>query len=145
MASSAPFHRVLVDTGPLVALLRRNDVHHELCSQTLRGIRPPLLTCWPVVTEAAWLLRGQPRAIARLYEGPKAGVFQLLPLGDEALDAIAALAKKDANLRPQLADLALVHLAERERLDIIFTLDRRDFSTLRRKGRKAFRLLPESF
>lgn len=136
--------RVLVDTGPLVALLRRNDIHHQVCVETLCKIRPPLLTCWPVLTEAAWLLRDLPRALQRLYDGPQMGVFRVLTLPEGSLESIAEMARKYRSLRPQLTDLALVHLAEQEAIDAIFTLDRRGFTVLRGKRGKAFRLLPES-
>jgi hypothetical protein len=46
------------------------------------------------------------------------------------------------DMQPQLADLALLRLAERENLDTVFTLDRRDFTVFRLKGRKPLRLLP---
>lgn len=143
MASRPAIRQVLLDTGPLVALLRRNDIHHDACANALRVIRPPLLTCWPVVTEAAWRLRDLPRSLQRLYAGPKDGVLRVLSLPDDALTSIGAMAKRYRNLRPQLADLALVHLAEEHDIDTIFTLDRRDFSTFRRRRSKAFRFLPE--
>jgi len=142
--SGATFDRVLVDTGPLVALLRRNDVHHQRCRETMRLIRPPLITRWPVLTEAAWLLRDRPRALAHLYSGAKEGVFQLVSLDELCLDSIAALAKQFQGLRPQLADLALLHLAEREGIETVFTLDRRDFTAFKLKDRRPLRLLPES-
>ena len=52
--------RVVADTGPLVAIVRRREKSHKRCCATMKVIRPPLLTCWPVLTEAAWLLRDDP-------------------------------------------------------------------------------------
>jgi uncharacterized protein len=134
---------VLCDTGPLVALLNPNDAEHARCAKTLSFIQPPLLTCWPVITEAAWLLRTDPGAASRLLKGAEAGLYQILDLQSDALAEIEKLYAKYRNLSPQLADLALVHLAQREEIRTILTLDRRDFSVYRWKGRNAFYLLPE--
>jgi len=49
-----------------------------------------------------------------------------------------------ANLRPQLADAALVYLANRDDIDTIFTLDRRDFSVYRSAKNRPFRIVPET-
>lgn len=135
--------RVLCDTGPLVAVLNPNDAEHTRCTDTLRLIQPPLLTCWPVLTEAAWLLRADPQAVSRLLTGVEAGLYQILDIKPDALAEIERLYAKYRSIAPQLADLALVHLAHREEIKTVFTLDRRDFSVYRWKGRTAFHLLPE--
>jgi hypothetical protein len=46
------------------------------------------------------------------------------------------------NIRPQLADAVLVYLAERDGFDVIFTLDRRDFSVYHAGRKHAFRIIP---
>ena len=48
---------LLVDTGPLIALLDRRDRYHGWVRDTLDAVRPPLLTCEPVVTEAFFVLQ----------------------------------------------------------------------------------------
>jgi len=134
--------RVLVDTGPLVAILSRQDAHHQTCVEALRVMSGPLVSCWPVITEAAWLLRSSPRAVQQLLGSVDYGFLELLPLQGSEAKAIASLMKRYESIRPQLADAALVYLAGRERIETIFTLDRRDFSIYRTGRRRSFRILP---
>jgi uncharacterized protein len=138
-----PASRVLIDTGPLVAIFAPEDLHHEICVETLRGMNAPLYSCWPVITEAAWLLRSSARAVQRLLAIMNSGLLELLPLAGTEATAIAALMKRYEGIRPQLADAALVYLAEREGIETIFTLDRRDFSIYRTARRRSLRILPQ--
>jgi predicted nucleic acid-binding protein len=131
-----------VDTGPLVAILSSADQHHETCVETLRHLPGPLFSCWPVITEAAWLLRAYPRAVQQLLRSMDSGFLELLPLaGTEAKD-LAEVMKAYQDIQPQLADAALVYLADREGIDTIFTLDRRDFSVYRSARKRPFRIVP---
>jgi uncharacterized protein len=134
--------RLLIDTGPIVAIMLTSDEHHEACVGQLRHIQGPLLTCWPVITEAAWLLRSYPEAVRTLLTSFNGRPFELIPLGETDLLAIAALLAQYKNLGIQLADASLVHLANREAIDTIFTLDRRDFTVLRLAHGKKIRLIP---
>jgi uncharacterized protein len=136
--------RILVDTGPLVAILSDQDEHHLSCVAALKEMPGPLLTCWPVITEAAWLLRRSPRAIQQLLASMDSGLIEILPLAGSEAKSVSAIMKRYENIAPQLADAALVYLAGRERIEMIFTLDRRDFSIYRGARRRAFRLLPET-
>jgi predicted nucleic acid-binding protein len=134
--------KVLVDTGPIVAILLESDEHHEACVEQLHRIRGPLLTCWPVITEAAWLLRAYPQAIQKLLSGFHGRPFELVALSETDLGGIAAVFAKYEGLRIQLADASLVHLANREKIEIMFTLDRRDFGVLRLAHGKKLHLIP---
>jgi hypothetical protein len=135
--------RVLVDTGPLVAILSRQDTHHQQCVEALHELPAPLLSCWSVLTEAAWLLRSSPRAVQQLLGSMQGGFLELLPVAGAEAKAIAALMKKYESIRPQVADATLVYLAGREKIDTIFTLDRRDFSIYRPSHKRSFRIIPE--
>jgi predicted nucleic acid-binding protein len=135
--------RILVDTGPLVAIFDAEDAHHRTCVQVLEGLDGPLYTCWPVITEAAWLLRHSPRAVHRLLGSINTNFVDLLSLSGSEAEAVAALMKKNESIRPQLADIALVYLAGRDGIDTIFTLDHRDFSIYRANRRRSFHIIPE--
>jgi predicted nucleic acid-binding protein len=133
---------VLIDTGPMVAILSPDDEHHAACITQLHRIKGPLLTCWPVITEATWLLRTYPRAIETLLSSFGGQPFELLSLNESDLLGIASILAKYEDLHVQLADAALIYLANREGIETIFTLDRRDFGVMRLARGKKPRLIP---
>jgi predicted nucleic acid-binding protein len=133
---------VLVDTGPIVAFLSKSDQHHAACVEQLHHIKGPLLTCWPVITEAVWLLRAYPRAAGMLLSSFNGRPFELLPLTEADLPGIASVLSKYQDLGIQLGDAALIHLANREGIETIFTLDKRDFGVMRLSRGKKPRLIP---
>ena len=135
--------RALIDTGPLVAIYSEDDADRQRCRQALPKLKPPLLTCWPVLTEAAWLLRKRPDALPQIVQGFGNGLLALAPLDADDLAAIDAIMRRYQDAGLQLADAALVHLAEREGIRTIFTLDRRDFSIVRLKRNRPLQLIPE--
>ena len=122
---------VLVDAGPLVALLHRDDTHHRRCVDALRAIRDPLATVWPALTEAMYLLSFSWLAQKALWEWIETDTVKLLPLERDDTPRMKELMRKYRDLPMDLADAALVRVAERERIHSVFTLDRRDFTVYR--------------
>jgi predicted nucleic acid-binding protein len=140
---AAVIARVLLDTGPLVALLAADDSRHEACVEHLHSFAPPLLTSWPVLVEADWLLRNSHSAVQQMMLWIQAGTIRVLPLGDEAIPWITTFLRKYRKLKPQMADASLVYLAEQNDIHTVFTLDRRDFLVYRFGRNQRFRVLPE--
>lgn len=138
-----PDRSPLLDTGPLVALLSATDAQHRICLDTFAKLNPPLLTCWPVLTEAAWLLRKQSRPLDRITDAHAAGLFEVLILGNDCLAEIAAIMRRYEDIGLQLADAAPAYLADREGIRTVFTLDRRDFSIIRLKRNRPLRLIQQ--
>lgn len=133
---------VLVDAGPLVALLKRNDDHHAEVVAALKDIRDPLLTVWPVMVEAMYLLAYSWEAQRALWEILETDVVRLLDLDETDVPEMKRLMEKYRDLPMDMADAALVHVAGREGIRRVLTVDKRDFGVYRlpRKGR--FTLLP---
>ena len=48
---------MLTDTGPLVALVDKRDAHYKDGSDFFKRLRVPMVTTWPCLTEAVYLLR----------------------------------------------------------------------------------------
>jgi len=133
---------ILVDAGPLVALVDSDDQHHAKCVDALKGFREPMATVWPPLTEAMYLLGDLPKGQEALWEMLDRGALQLLTLDADDAPRIRELMKKYASRRMDLADAALLRVAEREGIGKIFTVDRRDFSVYRLHGRIRPALLP---
>jgi predicted nucleic acid-binding protein len=130
--------RVLLDTGPLVALHARDDRWHAEATRWLAGFDGELHTVEPVLAEAAFFLPARVRAaLADLVE---AGVLHIHHPDAAGCARIGALLRKYADADPDWADIALVWLAEAAGIHRIATLDVADFSLYRIHGRKRFEL-----
>lgn len=134
--------RVLIDTGPLVAILNRDDTAHEPCARVLQEMTSVPMTTWPVVTEATYLLGFSFPGQDGLLEMVERGDLELLPLDARDVTRLRALMRKYRDLPMELADASLVHLAERESIDTILTLDRRDFGVYRLPRGRRFTIVP---
>jgi predicted nucleic acid-binding protein len=133
----------VIDTGPLVATIRKRKKAHKACVDTLKRLRSPLLTCWPVLTEAAWLIRKESEGMRVIGELLESGAVELVELDKTAFHWIAAFLKRYSSAGAQMADAALMYIAEREEIDTVFTLDRRDFSVYRTTGGRALTIVPD--
>ena len=133
---------VLVDTGPLVATANDGDPYHAICIAEASRIRAPLYTCWPVIAEAAYLLKNRPRNVQTLLRWIGTSTLRLLPLEDADSEGIAEILRRYVDQRFDLADAALMHLAWREGIESVFTIDHRHFSLYRTPNGKPLLLRP---
>ncbi|HET9216943.1 MAG TPA: pilus assembly protein [Terriglobia bacterium] len=124
----------ICDTGPLVAYLNRNDPYHLWAVAAMKQIRPPVLTCESVLTEALYFLRED-----RVDVDP---LFRLIERKAVVLDfelsvhwpRVRALMKRWE--RMDLADASVVVMSELHRKSQVLTVDRTDFSIYRRNDRQ---------
>jgi hypothetical protein len=133
---------ILIDAGPLVAIISADDQNHERCAAALPLIRETMLTVWPAVSEAMYLLRSSLQAQEELWEMLEGGSLRIAGLDLDDCSRMRDLMRKYRDLPMDLADAALVRVAERERISRIFTIDRRDFEVYRPAGIRRFEILP---
>ena len=129
--------RVIVDTGPLVALLNREDSAHAWVVRTLQEISPPMLTCEAMLAEATYLTRSLPGARMALIEMIGEG---FLSIGMAVADHHSAMVRRYGNVPMSLADACLVRLAELHPQSPVLTLDS-DFLVYRKNGRQVIDVL----
>ena len=133
---------VLVDAGPLIALLERTDRNHSRCVEALEAITDPLVTVWPAFTEAMYLLSSSTRSQDALWSMVETGGLDFARLTPDDAPGMRTLMQTYRDQPMDLADAALVAVAEREGLRQIFTLDRRHFEVYRIRKRTRFTILP---
>lgn len=133
---------IIIDTGPIAAIFDKDDNYHEICVEILKKIKEPLITTWPVITEAFYLLNFSPQVQDDLWEFIQRGGIKIEPLDKSSYSRCRELMKKYHDLPADIADASLVAIAEALNISTIFTLDHKDFSFYRTKQRKGFILLP---
>jgi predicted nucleic acid-binding protein len=135
---------VLIDTSAFAALFNPRDGFHDICKRQFQDLPvSKCYTCWPVVTETFNLIRDYPNQQDEFLNGIASDDFSLLWLTKDDVPGIQQVVSKYRDQEVDLADAALVHLATREGIGTVFTLDRRHFNVFRHSGRKTFRLLPD--
>ena len=134
---------ILVDAGPLVALVDRGEQDHELCVKTLSSLSAPMVTTWPAFTEAMDLLgsAGGWKAQEALWKLLERGDLQLVPLETSLQNRTRVLMTRYRDMPMDLADASLVAVAEALGLTRVFTLDG-DFQVYRWKGKRRFETFP---
>jgi predicted nucleic acid-binding protein len=122
----------IADTGFLVAFANRNDRHHDWAVNVAVRVTEPLLTCEAVLAEAAFHLQ----SVALVFEMIEEGLITVAFDCGTHLPHLAALAKRYADRKPDLADLCLIRLSELHPRHSVVTVDRADFRIYRRNKRE---------
>lgn len=132
----------LIDTGAIIAMLQERDVWHQVCIETFQQLRTPLLTSEAVLTELFHMCGTGRRNMEGAWGFLRSGAVKLAEIQDSELPELHALMSRYWDRPMDFADATLVHLAKRESLSTIFTVDHADFETYRIDGRHRFRVLP---
>lgn len=133
---------VLLDTGPLVALLDARDQWHARCALAFPALVHRCVTSESVVAEACHLaLRGAGTALPPLEFLLQARI-PILGLETGGHRRAATLMRRYVKLPMDYADATLVALAEALSLSTVLTTDRRGFAAYRAAGGRAFSLVP---
>ncbi len=131
---------VLVDTGPLVALINRREQSHNWVIAQLANIAYPLLTCEAVITEACFLLHhiygGEAALISLLSSGNLEIPFRL----NDEFQAVSQLMTRYQSVPISLGDACLVRMTELSPESGLLTLDS-DFLIYRKNRNETISLI----
>jgi uncharacterized protein len=134
----------LCDTGPLVAIIDRRDIHHKACVTALPTIPSGgLVTTWPCLTEAMYLLSRAGGSVAQemLWNYVAEGLVELYEPDAGEWERMRSLMQRYRDAPMDLADASLVTAAERLGIERVFTVDRH-FRAYRIQDTDAFEVIP---
>ncbi|KAF0176408.1 MAG: PilT protein domain-containing protein [Limisphaerales bacterium] len=131
---------LILDTGPLVAYLSAGEQAHTWVAKVFRGIKPPVLTCDAVLTEAYYLLSKDNTATERLHDLIVRGVIVSVFDSSGQVERLVRLMQRYADIPMPFADACVVCMTEELPTSRVFTLDS-DFHVYRRHGRQPIPVL----
>jgi predicted nucleic acid-binding protein len=132
----------LIDTGAILAMLDSSDRWHKPCVEAFGKLRLPLLTSSAVLTELFHLVGSSRNETEAAWRFIRSGAVVIATIDHSELPALHALMSRYWDRPMDFADATLVHLARRESLSTVFTVDRADFETYRIEGKRRFQILP---
>ncbi len=131
----ASSHKIIVDTGPLVAFVRAAEASHAWVTARFRELSPPFFTCEPVLTETLFLLSRESDGSRCFFDLLASGLLQVDFTILAEQHALSKLIGKYKDPPMSLAHACLVRMSERAPESAVFTLDAH-FSVYRRNGRQ---------
>jgi predicted nucleic acid-binding protein len=126
----------IADTGFIVAAGNRDDLYHQWAMEISRSLSEPLLTCEPVLAEAAFHLGSSSLVLSLVRDGMLRLAFDC----NRNLEALRELAQRYEDRKPDLADLCVIRMSELYPRHVVLTVDRVDFSVYRRNRREVIPL-----
>jgi predicted nucleic acid-binding protein len=133
---------LILDTGPLVALVDASDPEHERCANLLQEAVEPRVVLVCVLVEVEYVLRPWPQAFAALLTEFAAGALELLDLPVRWLLRAGELLERYRDLPLGLVDATVIAATEMLGETKVATLDQRHFSVVRPAHTAALTLLP---
>ncbi len=134
---------LILDTGPLVALLDASDPDHERCAELIQASDERRVAPVCVLVEVEHLLRPWPNAFPALLADFESGALELLDLPARWLRRAGELLERYRDLPLGLVDATVLAATEMLGEPKLATLDRRHFHAVKPAHCEALRLLPE--
>jgi predicted nucleic acid-binding protein len=132
----------LIDSGAIVAVLDKTDPWHRLCQDAFRQLHLPLLTSEAALNEVFHFVGEAQSKMETAWEFVRSGALVLGKIGHDELPQIHTLMSRYWDRPMDFADATLVHLAKRESISAILTIDHAAFATYRIEGKRQFKVLP---
>ncbi len=129
--------KILIDSGPLIALFDRSDKYHQASTAFIKKNHSELITTLASITEVMHLLDFSRDAQADFLSWVDAGAVSVETITTDDFQRIRELMAKYSDLPMDFADACLVFVGEKININKVATIDR-DFDVYRLKGKRSF-------
>jgi predicted nucleic acid-binding protein len=113
----------LIDSGPLIALFDSHDKYHKDVLGFLKSFDGTLVTTWAVMTEVSHMLDFNLNVQLDFLRWVELGGLRIYEISQKDLSAIIEMMDKYTNVPMDLADATLMHVAQKEKLADIVSID----------------------
>src|SRR5437660_9490933 len=113
--------RIVVDTGPLVAVVNADDEHHAWAREVFGRLAPPVFTCEAVLSEAQFLLRERGGNPAAVLEWVRDASIEIAFSAEDEIERLIELQRAYRNLPMAFADACLVRMTETQQRATVMT------------------------
>ncbi len=136
---------LVLDTGPVLALLDADDPDHAACADMVRACREPLVVVSTALVEIDyWIRKRLEREVWTAFvEDIAAGAYRLEQVEPGDLLRAAELQRVYADLTLGLVDASVIAVCERLGERKVATLDHRHFGVVRPRHCRRLQLLPQ--
>jgi predicted nucleic acid-binding protein len=133
--------RIIIDAGPLVALLDTDDQFHPWAKPAVARLEPFFSTCDAVLSETCYLLGENSAALSKLRLMVENEIVSSEFISSPELPAVFDLMERYADIPMSFADACLVRMVEQNPGSTVFTTDRH-FNVYRQHRRRLIPLMP---
>ncbi|MDX9814591.1 MAG: PIN domain-containing protein [Sulfurimonadaceae bacterium] len=115
--------KVLVDSGPLIALFDKSDRYHLKVLEFLKSFKGSLITSWAVITEVSHMLDFNLKVQIDFLRWCSIGGVEIYNISQDELAQIITMMEKYSDIPMDLADSSLMFIASKEKIKNILSID----------------------
>lgn len=114
---------VLVDTGPIIALIDNRDSYHTWAASKIDTFENPMITNTAVVVEVLFILKRLNKNANRFFGFVNEGIIKVKNPYPNNAELIHSMYSKYADLPASFADICLLSMIKQSKETKLFTID----------------------
>lgn len=115
--------KTLIDSGVIIALFDKSDTFHQKSVEFLRTFKGELITSWAVMTEVSHMLDFNQQVQIDFLKWVELGGLKVYNITQDEIASIRVMMEKYLDIPMDLADATLMHIANKEKIGTIVSID----------------------